>query len=148
MTGRDAIGAGIHRLQRLMSSRRVAARQAEAAGVDLPQQAVNVLRALGDGEARAVADVARVAHMDIAAVSRQLTILEERRLVRRRSGGNGGALVTATAVGRRSAASVEAVQSRHLRDVLADWTPEERETFGRLFLRFVDGLAQTPYRAE
>ncbi len=148
MTARDAIGAGIHRLQRLMSSRRVATRLAEAAGVDLPQQAVNVLRALGDGEARAVADVARAAHMDIGAVSRQLTILEERRLVRRRSGGNGAALVSATAAGRRSAASVEAVQSNHLHDVLADWTPEERETFGRLFLRFVDGLAHTPYRAE
>ncbi len=147
MTERDAIGTGIHRLQRLMASRRVAARLAEAAGVELPQQAVNVLRVLGDGEARTVADVARAARMDIGAVSRQLTVLEERRLVRRPAGSNGAALVAATAAGRRSAASVEAVQSRHLRDVLAGWTPEEREAFGRLFLRFVDGLAHTPYRA-
>jgi hypothetical protein len=40
------------------------------------------------------------------------------------------------------------VQSRHLHDVLADWTPGEREQFGRLLLRFVDGLAGTPYRPD
>ncbi|MBV8950910.1 MAG: MarR family transcriptional regulator [Actinobacteria bacterium] len=148
LSGRDAIGVGIHRLQRLMASRRVGSRLAEAADVDLPQQAVNVLRALGDGEAMTVADVARAARMDIGAVSRQLAVLEQRRLVRRPSGGNGSALVAATATGRRSAARVEAVQSRHLRDVLSGWTAEERDTFGRLFLRFVDGLAHTPYRAD
>lgn len=148
VTGRDDIGAGVHRLQRLLSSRRVASRLAETAGVDLAQQAVNVLRALGDGEARPVAAVARLAHMDLGAVSRQLAVLEDQRLVRRRAGANGTALVAATVAGRRAAAKVEAVQSRHLHDVLADWTPGEREQFGRLLLRFVDGLAGTPYRPD
>jgi DNA-binding MarR family transcriptional regulator len=146
-TERDAIGAGLHRLQRLMSSRRVASRLAETADVDLSQQAVNVLRVLGDGVARPVAAVARDAHMDLGAVSRQLAVLEERRLVRRPPGANGTALVVATAAGRRAAARVEGVMSRHLHDVLSDWTPDEREEFGRLLVRFVDGLARTPYRA-
>jgi DNA-binding MarR family transcriptional regulator len=148
VTKRDAISAGVHRLQRLMSSRRVASRLAETAGVDLGQQAINVLRALGDGETRAVAAVARLAHMDLGAVSRQLAALEAQRLVRRRAGANGAGPVVATAAGRRAAASVEAVMSRHLHDVLSDWTPEEREEFGRLLLRFVDGLARTPYRSD
>jgi DNA-binding MarR family transcriptional regulator len=147
-TKSDAISAGVHRLQRLMSSRRVASRLAETAGVDLGQQAINVLRALGDGETRAVAAVARLAHMDLGAVSRQLAALEGQRLVRRRAGTNGAGPVVATAAGRRAAASVEAVMSRHLHDVLSDWTPEEREEFGRLLLRFVDGLARTPYRSD
>jgi DNA-binding MarR family transcriptional regulator len=144
---RDEIGLGLHRLQRLLSSRRVASRLAEIAGVDLSQQAIEVLRALGDGGARPIADVARRAHMDLGAVSRQLSALEEQRFVRRRaSSGNGGATVEATAAGRRAAARVEAVRARHLHDVLADWTVEEREQFGHLLVRFVDTLARTPYR--
>jgi DNA-binding MarR family transcriptional regulator len=148
MTGRAAISAGVHRLQRLFSSRRVASALAETAGVDLAQQAITVLRALGDGEARPVAAVARLAHMDLGAVSRQLAVLEERRMVRRRAGTNGTALVAATAAGRRAAARVESVMYRHLDDVLSDWTPHEREEFGRLLTRFVDGLARTPYRID
>jgi DNA-binding MarR family transcriptional regulator len=82
-------------------------------------------------------------------VSRQLSALEEQRFVRRRaSSSNGGAMVEATAAGRRAAARVEAVRARHLHDVLADWTAEEREQFGHLLVRFVDTLAQTPYREE
>jgi DNA-binding MarR family transcriptional regulator len=144
---RDQIGLGLHRLQRLLSSRRVASRLAEVAGVDLSQQAIEVLRALGDGGARPIADVARRAHMDLGAVSRQLSALEEQRFVRRRAPStNGGATVEATAAGRRAAARVEAVRTRHLHDVLADWTAEEREQFGHLLVRFVDTLARTPYR--
>jgi DNA-binding MarR family transcriptional regulator len=145
---RDEIGFGVHRLQRLLSSRRVASRLAEVAGVDLSQQSVEVLRVLGDGGARPVAEVARSAHMDLGAVSRQLSALEEQRFVRRRAGANNGALVEATAAGRRAAAKVEAVRARHMHDVLADWTEQEREQFGHLLVRFVDALARTPYRAD
>ncbi|HEV8296827.1 MAG TPA: hypothetical protein VGQ20_06020, partial [Acidimicrobiales bacterium] len=68
----DELSLGLHRLQRLLASRRVFSRLAEASGVELSQQAIQVLRALSEDGPRPVADVARVAHMDLGAVSRQL----------------------------------------------------------------------------
>jgi len=76
---------GISRLQRLLSSRRINASMAEAAGVDLSQQSIEVLRALGGNDPMPVGDLARSARMDTGAVSRQLRTLEELGLVERRA---------------------------------------------------------------
>ena len=81
----QAVRLGLTRLQRLLSSRRVHAGMAGAARVALPQQAMNVLRALGDREPLPVGDLARAARMDTGAVSRQIRVLEEEGLVERRS---------------------------------------------------------------
>jgi DNA-binding MarR family transcriptional regulator len=150
LEGLDTLSLALHRLQRLLSSRRVHQRLADAAGVDLPQQAVQVLRALDVAEPMAVADIARTARMDVAAVSRQLRALEERRLVSRRVSPTNASvvLVTATARGVKLAGRLGSVQDRHLRDALADWTSEERGELGELLLRLVDDLQRTPYRTE
>ena len=81
----QSVRLGLTRLQRLLSSRRVHAGMAGAARVVLPQQAMNVLRALGDREPLPVGDLARAARMDTGAVSRQIRVLEEEGLVERRS---------------------------------------------------------------
>lgn len=146
----DQLGAvrlGLTRLGRLLSSRRVHAGMAGAARVALPQQAMNVLRALGDREPLPVGDLARAARMDTGAVSRQIRVLEDEGLVERRASPQHGSivLVEATPDGRAIAERFERVRSAQLSRALADWTPSEREDLGRLLVRLVDDLQATPY---
>jgi DNA-binding MarR family transcriptional regulator len=143
----QSVRLGLTRLQRLLSSRRVHAGMAGAARVVLPQQAMNVLRALGDREALPVGDLARAARMDTGAVSRQIRVLEEEGLVERRSSPQHGSivLVEATAEGKAMARRFERVRGAQLSRALVDWTPEERQQLGELMLRLVDDLQATPY---
>ena len=146
----EALGLALQRLQRLLSSRRVQSSWAAAAGLSLPQQAVQVLRTLGAEPARPVADVARAARMDVGAVSRQLRKLEDADLARRAASPSNASivLVEATEAGRELAARYEDVRDRQLADALVDWTEEDRAQLGDLLLRFVDDLQRTPYRQE
>lgn len=138
---------GISRLQRLLSSRRINAGMADAAGVGLSQQSIEVLRALGSNEAMPVGELARAARMDTGAVSRQLRTLTDLGLVERRASEHHGSivLVVGTPAGRALAARYERVRSAQLSRALADWEPEERVELGRLLLRLVDDLQSTPY---
>ncbi len=142
-----AVRLGITRLQRLLSSRRVHTGMASAAGVSLSQQALQVLRALGDHAPQAVSDVARGARMDNGAVSRQLKVLEDAGLARRRTSPAHGSivLVEATAEGRRVNTRYERVRGGHLGRALESWTAEERRELGQLLVRLVDDLQSTPY---
>ncbi|MFM8862202.1 MAG: MarR family winged helix-turn-helix transcriptional regulator [Acidimicrobiia bacterium] len=138
---------GISRLQRLLSSRRINAGMADAAGVDLSQQSVEVLRALGSNDPMPVGELARAARMDTGAVSRQLRTLTDLGLVERRASEHHGSivLVVGTPAGRALAARYERVRSAQLSRALAEWEPEERIELGRLLLRLVDDLQSTPY---
>lgn len=143
----QSVRLGLTRLQRLLSSRRVHAGMAGAARVALPQQAMSVLRALGDRDPLPVGDLARAARMDTGAVSRQIRVLEEEGLVERRSSPQHGSivLVVATEEGRAMAHRFEKVRNAQLSRALSDWTPGEREQLGYLMLRLVDDLQATPY---
>jgi len=138
---------GISRLQRLLSSRRINAGMADAAGVALSQQSVEVLRALGSNDPMPVGELARAARMDTGAVSRQLRSLTELGLAERRASEHHGSivLVVGTPAGRALAARYERVRSAQLSRALAEWEPEERIELGRLLLRLVDDLQSTPY---
>lgn len=143
----QSVRLGLTRLQRLLSSRRVHAGMAGAARVVLPQQAMNVLRALGDRAPLPVGDLARAARMDTGAVSRQIRVLEEEGLVERRSSPQHGSivLVEATTEGKAMARRFERVRGAQLSRALMEWTPEERQQLGELMLRLVDDLQATPY---
>lgn len=143
----QSVRLGLTRLQRLLSSRRVHAGMAGAARVALPQQAMNVLRALGDRDPLPVGDLARAARMDTGAVSRQIRVLEDEGLVERRSSPQHGSivLVVATPEGAAMARRFERVRGAQLSRALSDWTPEERAQLGQLMLRLVDDLQATPY---
>jgi DNA-binding MarR family transcriptional regulator len=143
----DALNVALERLRRLMGSRSVFARQAEAAAVDLPQQAVQVLATLAGQPPRAVAEVARAARMDVGAVSRQLRILEDAGLASRRASPTNGTVVltAATRAGEELAGRFRQVGSLQLERALAGWSQPDREQLGRLMLRFVDDLVRTPY---
>jgi DNA-binding MarR family transcriptional regulator len=139
---------GLNRVQRMLGSRRIQARLSQVAGLDLTHQGVQVLRVIGDGTPRSVADVASEAHMDVAAVSRQLRSLEGQGLLTRRASPDHGSvvLVESTDEGRRLAARLESVQQRHFAEALDDWTDEQCGELGRALVRLVDDLQRTPYR--
>ena len=144
----EGVRLGLHRLQRLLSSRRSWSTLADAAGSDLPQQVLQVLQILRDGEARSMADLARLARMDAAAVSRQVRVLEDRGLVARRQSPHHGriVLIEPTSDGLTLARRLYDLNTNHLVDALSSWTSDEREALGSLLVRLVDDLQRTPHR--
>jgi DNA-binding MarR family transcriptional regulator len=140
-----ALADAMRRLQRLGASRRVHAALSEATGVELPQQALQVLSAL-DGT-MSVAELARAAHMDVGAVSRQLRLLEVDGYVRKSASPDNASvvLVTATSRGRAAARRVFDVRNRHLERALAEWPTRDRRELAALLQRLVDDLQRTPY---
>ena len=150
MDGLDELRQGLDRMQRMLGSRRIQTRLTEVSGVELSQQAMQVLRVLPAGEKFPVADVARRARMDVGAVSRQIRALEAAEFVARESSPDHGSvvLVQATDAGIDVLRRVEAVQRRHLDEALATWSDAQRAELGRLMSRFVEDLQRTPYRAD
>ena len=142
----EGVRLGLQRLQRLLGARRAWAALAATASIDLAQQEMHVLLALGDGHARSMAELARLAGMDAGAVSRQVRSLEERDLVARSNGSGRVVLVEVTAPGRECARRVRALYDRHLADALASWEPADRDALGHLLVRLVEDLERTPYR--
>ena len=140
-----ALADAMRRLQRLGASRRVHAALSEATGVELPQQALQVLSAL-DGT-MAVAELARAAHMDVGAVSRQLRLLEDDGYVQRSTSPDNGSivLVRATTRGKAVARRVFDVRNDHLERALEDWPAADRRELATLLQRLVDDLQRTAY---
>ena len=143
-----ALRAALYRFQRLQGSRRVHAQIAELAGVEVSQQARQLLQAMHLAAAMPVGEIAKAARMDLGAVSRKLTELEQAGLAARRGSPDHGSvvLVELTAPGKRAAGALSAVRDRHLGDALAEWSDSDKATFGRLLGRFVDDLQRTPLR--
>jgi DNA-binding MarR family transcriptional regulator len=131
--------------QRLRGSRRVHAALADATGVDLSQQAVQVLAAL-EGTLT-VAQLAHAARMDVGAVSRQLRVLEGSGHVTKRPSPDNASvvLVTATPHGNDVAARIAASRNDHLTRALAGWGANDRHTLTALLHRLVDDLQATPF---
>lgn len=141
----SAIAEAMRDLQRLRASRKVHAALADATGVALSQQAVQVLSAL-DGTVP-VARLAHAARMDVGAVSRQLRGLEDDGYVTRTPSADNASvvLVSATARGRDVAARIAASRNDHLARALADWSDADRRALATLLRRLVDDLQATPY---
>lgn len=141
----DELLLAIQRLGRLMGSRQVSSRLAEAAGARVSQQGVQILRVLLRHGEQPVAGLAAAAQMDISAVSRQLHPLEDAGLVRRGTAADDGrvALVSLTPAGRRLAERIREVGVQHLRDSLRDWSAADTRHLARLMSRLVDDLQQT-----
>ena len=144
----EIVRLGLHRLGRLLANRRSWALLASAAGVDLPQQVIQVLLQLQDGEPRSVAELARLARMDAAAVSRQVRVLEDEGLAERQASAHNGrvVLILPTDKGLEVAQRLWRLNQGHLVDALSTWTDDERHQLGTLMLRLVDDLQRTPHR--
>ena len=145
----DELISSLQRLGRLFASRQVASRTTGAAGVDVSQQGAALLRVLLRDGQQSVAGLAASAAMDVAAVSRQVRLLEEDGAVRRSASPEDGrvALLELTAKGRRMAERIKAVGVRHLQEALRDWSDAEERALAALLGRLVDDLVATPIPA-
>jgi DNA-binding MarR family transcriptional regulator len=142
----EQLMVSLQRLGRLQSSRQVTNRIATAAGAEVSQQGVTLLRVLHRNGRQSMATLASAAAMDLGAVSRQVKLLEEAGAVRRTRSAEDGrvALLELTAEGRRVAERIRAVGVRHLESALAAWSPADAETLATLLARLVDDLMSTP----
>jgi DNA-binding MarR family transcriptional regulator len=139
----DRLSTALRTLQRTAASRQLHEQLTTAAGVSLTQQAVRVLHAVASVDATPMADVARRAHMDLAAVSRQIRLLDEAGLVTRRLSSNHGStvLLDVTAKGRRCAQRLDSAFRQHLVDALDGWAPDELDRFSDALDTLANGLA-------
>jgi DNA-binding MarR family transcriptional regulator len=142
----DDLTVSLQRLGRLLASRQAASRITAAAGVDVGQQGAALLRVLLRTGRTAIATLAASTPMEIAAVSRQIRILEQVGAVRRSPSPDDGrvALVELTPEGRRMAERIRAVGLHHLREALAGWSETDERSLARLLGRLVDDLEATP----
>jgi DNA-binding MarR family transcriptional regulator len=142
----EEVMVSLQRLGRLLASRQAASRITTAAGVQVSQQGVTLLRALHREGRQSVATLAATAAMDLGAVSRQVKLLEEAGVVRRTRSADDGrvALLELSAEGRRVAERIRAVSVRHLEAALQDWSAGDERTLAALLHRLVDDLVATP----
>ena len=146
--GLDAVSRPLGRLLRLGASRKVHARQAVAAGVDLSQPGLVLLARIVEDGPITLGDLSARTDMDPGATSRQVKALEAEGLVQRqaRQGDARVRVLRATPAGRRVRQRIAEVQDRHMADVLDGWSATDRATFAHLLDRFVDDLRSAQYR--
>ena len=144
----DELMASLQRLGRLFASRNVSSRITSAAGVEVTQQGAALLRVLHREGQIAIATLAAATPMEIAAVSRQVRILEHGGAVRRTRSPDDGrvALLELTPDGREIAERIRAVGVHHLQEALAGWSTADERSLARLLRRLVDDLKATPVR--
>lgn len=148
--GLEDLMVSLQRLGRLFASRQVTARITTAAGAEVSLQGAALLRVLLREGQKSVAALAAAAPMGIAAVSRQVRLLEAAGAVRRTGTPDDGrvALLELTPQGRELAERIRAVGVRHLEAALGGWSEADRQALGRLMQRLVDDLVATPITAE
>jgi DNA-binding MarR family transcriptional regulator len=142
----EELMASLQRLGRLFASRQITSRITTAAGVEVSQQGATLLRALLRGGQQSMAGLAHTAAMDLGAVSRQVRLLEEAKLVQRLRSPNDGrvALLELTAKGTRIAERIKAVGVQHLEQALDNWSEADQRTLATLMGRLVDDMISTP----
>jgi DNA-binding MarR family transcriptional regulator len=141
----DTIQRALETLLRRHASRRVYARQAEAAGAGISQPAYVLLRRIKKAGPLPMGELARRTNMDPGATARQIGQLERDGFVKRTPSPDDGrvSLVSLTARGDAVRRKVAMVLDQHLNEMLAKWDEQEREDFARLLSKFVDDMAQS-----
>jgi DNA-binding MarR family transcriptional regulator len=108
------------------------------AGVELDRPSYVALVTLDAGPLR-ISELADACGVDVSTMSRLVDRLEARGLIDRETSPDDRrvSLVQASAQGREVQRAMRAWRSEALKQLLADWTPDERERFGELLARFV-----------
>ncbi|NNH69668.1 MarR family transcriptional regulator [Nocardia uniformis] len=139
----DSVARQLIRLHRLRD--RTNAQIAAASNGEIEPAAFAILFQLvchGPMRSGALADAL---YSDASTISRQVANLVKRGFLERRADATDGrvSVLAVTAAGREAATVIRARRNRSLRRIMADWTPEERESFSGLLLRFVDDYEST-----
>lgn len=142
----EAITAALGGLQRLVASRQTFALALTAAGLELSQQEMQVLRVVWMEGSAPLGEIARRARMDAGAVSRQVPSLEQAGFVARRPGPANTVFLELTESGRRAVETFEQVRNGHMRRALRSWSTDDRHRFAELLRRFTADTSSTPYQ--
>ncbi|HEY2668871.1 MAG TPA: MarR family transcriptional regulator [Rugosimonospora sp.] len=112
-------------------------------GLDLERGAYILLSRIASGGPARLSVLADDVCLDLSTVSRQVGALESAGLVDRSSDPTDkrAVLVAATATGQAVFARNRELWQSALRDLLADWTAQERAEFTRLFTRLNETIA-------
>lgn len=142
----DALAA----LRRITASPRLERRVAVHSGVPIGLAAVGVLgHVVAEGPLR-LSDLAAVARMHPAALTRQVQALEAEGYIERRSDplDRRAAVVQATPAGRTALRRVQAANDEIMSGQLADWTTEELEELVEQMERLITDLRTPPGAAR
>jgi DNA-binding MarR family transcriptional regulator len=142
----DALGA----LRRITGSPRLERRVAVHSGVPIGLSAVAVLgQVVADGPLR-LSDLARLARMHPAALTRQVQALEAEGYIERRPDPDDGraAVVQVTSSGRSALRRVQAANDDIMSGQLADWSPDELEALVTQMERLITDLRTPPGRSS
>ena len=129
-------------LARVAQGRSAAARRAARAGLPLTGAAQQVLRRVIENAPVRISDLARHVHMGDAAVSRQVTALEEQGLVVRAPSSRDGrvAMVRPTPLGRGAGRRLRRAADGIFEEHLADWSSRDLARLTRLMERLARDL--------
>jgi DNA-binding MarR family transcriptional regulator len=135
--GRD-LNDALDRLIRRAGLPRVHQRLNAAAGVSLDRSSYWLASWLTDAESLRLSDLAEVLRTDLSTVSRQVQAAERGGLVERRPDPSDGraSRVYLTRGGRKALEHLRAVQRAEILAAIADWSPEDQQTFAVLMSRF------------
>jgi DNA-binding MarR family transcriptional regulator len=145
----DAIERALEQLLRLNASRKVHARQVAAAGVRISPPGLTLLRRIQEEGPLSLGELARRTEMDPAATGRQIRSLEDEGFVHRGPSADDGrvTVVRVTPAGREARRRISEVVGSHMEEVIASWSPDDRDALARLLTRLVDDLRSAQYRA-
>ena len=132
------LGVLLRRVERFWTAFR-----AQPDGPVLERGSYLLLGQLASGETRRLSALAGDAGLDLSTVSRQVAALEAAGLVTRTPDPTDrrATLIEVSPAGHEVLDSNRQRWHTALRELLADWTPQERTQFARLFGRFNDALA-------
>lgn len=139
----DGVARQLLRLHRLRE--RTYAQIAAASSGEIEPAAFAILfQLVCNGPMRSGA-LAEALYSDASTISRQVATLVKRGFLERRADATDGrvSVLAVTEAGREAAAEIRARRNQTLRQIMADWTPDERDSFSGLLLRFVDDYEST-----
>ena len=127
----------LFRITRLAAGRRAFTRLRSASGIDLSQQEVQVLLALTYGGSQSISGISRTAHMEKAAVSRNVSRLRDAGLVTTATDQRKGSVVNVTVspAGEQLATRIGRAQDEHMDAILSAWSAQERDDFAGMLQR-------------
>lgn len=136
------VGAALDTLTRRAGLPRVHQRLKAAAGVSLDRSGYWLASWLAVSDGLRLSDLADLQRTDLSTVSRQVQASERAGLIERRPDPSDGraTLVHLTPHGRDMLERLRAAQRAEILAAVADWSPEEQQTFARLLTRFASRL--------
>ncbi|MDH4413950.1 MAG: MarR family transcriptional regulator [Rhizobium sp.] len=131
---------------RLLIGRRFIGRMALkriGTGLELSDiDAIGVIKRIGSDQEVTVGTIAEQLRIDPSRGSRIVADLVKQGLLERAASQEDGrrSLVRVTEAGRKVLDDIEAIKQETITEATAGWSAEDVETFGRLYLRFTEGL--------